>query len=382
MPRPKKDIKIRRDAKTGRVMVKFCGFSRWNMSPHDNEKAAILWANRHRERLIVNARATYCLSDVAQGFFNKASDWTTTERGKGRTFSDHSLQNRAGQVKNYIIPLLGNLDPRTVTAKEIEKAIFSAKKKNGKPLAPATKYKIMDTARVIFDSLCSENIIERNPIENLTPYSKSPIAPRTAIPREYFDILFPPTHGELIRLWGNAMWASMMCFFRDTGLRPGEIRALTWIDLYLDDRIIPIRKGVKAGTSDTIGGTKNDMVKAGIITKRTAQEIAIWRAESKYSAPDQYIFTVSGKAPVTNSAIVKAFRRGFVNAGIKGENWTPYYLRHSFVTYSMDTLDDSELLMLAGHTNIATNMIYRHPDDVTVIRRAQGAKIKLDNLRS
>ncbi|MGA2548196.1 MAG: hypothetical protein ABSF43_16740 [Rectinemataceae bacterium] len=84
---------------------------------------------------------------------------------------------------------------------------------------------------------------------------------------------------------------------------------------------------------------------------------------------------------MTGAGILKAFRRGLAAVGLEAERWTPYWLRHSFITYSLDSLEDSELLMLAGHTNLITNAIYRHPDDEIVLKRSKAAREKLDKAR-
>ena len=37
--------------------------------------------------------------------------------------------------------------------------------------------------------------------------------------------------------------------------------------------------------------------------------------------------------------------------------------------------------MLAGHTNLITNAIYRHPDDEIILSRSKTAREKLDRAR-
>jgi integrase len=61
--------------------------------------------------------------------------------------------------------------------------------------------------------------------------------------------------------------------------------------------------------------------------------------------------------------------------------WTPYHLRHTFGTYQLETLEDEDLFRLMGHTNLATSRIYRHPDDLTLLRSALAIRDKLDASR-
>jgi site-specific recombinase XerD len=122
-------------------------------------------------------------------------------------------------------------------------------------------------------------------------------------------------------------------------------------------------------------------VRPAFLSTRTVQELSIWRAESKHAGDEDFIFTLGGNAPVTNEGIIKAFRRGLTEMGLQAENWKPYWLHHSFGTYHLDELEDSELLVLMGHTNIVTNAIYRHPDDETVLIRSKCIREKMDNAR-
>jgi len=284
---------------------------------------------------------------------------------------------RDGHVRNYLIPAFGSDDPRTLTRRYIDDKIIAMNPK----LASATKYKIVATLAIILDDLVDQNVIERNPMEGMRPYSKSPTKPRTAIPPESFSLLFPTTHGGLVQVWGSALWATLMCCFKDTGLRPGELLALRWGEYYESQRAIVVRHSVKAATRDEIGGTKTGIVKPGLLTTRTCQELAILKGESKYAKDSDFIFTQNGSSPVTREAVIKAFRRGLASVGITGQPWTPYYLRHSFATDNMATLDNDEIILLMGHTTILQTVTYQHPDDAVVLQKAESAREKLDKAR-
>jgi integrase len=213
------------------------------------------------------------------------------------------------------------------------------------------------------------------------PYDDTPLKPRGAIGRESLGKLCPATHGGMVKVWGSSMWAAMMLVFNDTGSRPGEVRALTWADIDIQKKFVPIRKGIESGTTDTVKGTKTGTAKAGFLTPRTVQELDIWRAESRFSSDADFIFTSDGKSPVTNGGIVKAFHRGLAAAGITGKSWTPYWLRHSFGTYSLETLSEQEIAALMGNGVTVLRKHYLHPDDETLYRSAEGIREKLDRAR-
>jgi integrase len=84
---------------------------------------------------------------------------------------------------------------------------------------------------------------------------------------------------------------------------------------------------------------------------------------------------------VSNQAIIKAFRRGLAWAGIDEPDWTPYWLRHSFGTYQMETLSDGEISSLMGNGVAVLRQHYQHPDDDTLYRKTRGIQEKLDQAR-
>ncbi|MDR2597147.1 MAG: site-specific integrase [Treponema sp.] len=230
--------------------------------------------------------------------------------------------------------------------------------------------------------------ISSNPLTGLKKYSKNPENPRGVIDRDSLIKMFPSHHVDMVRIWGSTMWACLMLVFFDTGVRPGEARALTWADIDIRKRFVPIHKGIEAGTVDKIKGTKTGVVKAGFLNRRTVQELDIWRMETKWNSGADFVFTAKGKSPVTNEAVTKAFRRGLDQ--VEKENrewrsdpkWTPYWLRHSFGTYQMEVLEESEISALMGTGAAVLKRHYQHPDNETLYKSSEGIQKKLDKARN
>jgi integrase len=316
----------------------------WIATPERDRTKAIAWAKRNRERLL--NREAHDMAFYCRGLFDRESSWVRRMEKKGRHYTEKYLMNRRGYVDNYIVPAFGRSSPKDINRREIDNWLLDLKKTNGRELAGETKNKIMYTLSIIFEELLDTGIVEVNPVIGIRPYDKTPVKPRGTIDRESLDKLYPASRGEMMRVWGSSMWAAMMLVFNDTGSRSGEVRALTWADINIQKKFIPIRKGIESGTVDTVKGTKTGAAKAGFLTLRTVQELDIWRSESRFSADDDFIFTASGKAPVTNESVIKAFHRGLAAAGITGKSWTPYALMGNGVT------------VLRRH--------YLHPDDTTL----------------
>ncbi|GHV73275.1 hypothetical protein AGMMS49940_05770 [Spirochaetia bacterium] len=357
----------------------------WISTPEHDRNRAIAWAKRNRTSLI--NRKTHTLDHYCAGFFAPGAPWVARMEKKGHHFIAKYLSTRQGYVDKYIVPGFGDMQPGKITRRQIDDWLLDLKKapRRGsaatRELAGETKNKIMYTFSLIFEELRDLGVVETNPITGIRPYDKTPVRPRGTIDRESLALLYPASHGELIRVWGSPLWACMMLVFNDTGSRPGEVRALTWSDIDTVRRFIPIRKGIESGTAATVKSTKTGAVKAGFLTARTIQELDIFRAQSRYPGDGDYVFTLDGEAPVSNQATLKAFRRGLLAAGIDQPSWTPYWLRHSFGTYQMEALSDEEIAALLGHGVGMLRRVYQHPDNDTLYQANRGIQDKLDNLR-
>jgi integrase len=260
-------------------------------------------------------------------------------------------------------------------------------KRHGQKLSRATRNKLIDSVNNFLEDLVDLRKLERNPLSGLKRYIQEPERPRGAIDRESLEKFFPPRHDDLIKIWGTPLWACMMLMLYGIGARPGELRALTWEDIDIRKRFIPIRKGIASGTADTIKGTKTGAVKAGFLSPRIIQELDIWRSESRFALDTDFVFTVTGKAPVSIEAIIKAFCRSLArieqdSPGWKAApEWSPYWLRHSFGTYQMEVLDEEEIAALMGNGVAVLKRNYQHPDDETLYNSMKKTKDKLDRAR-
>lgn len=385
MARPPKDIRMTARAdRGGRYAVCYAEDpGHWHQSPEDGYTKAMAWAKRNRSRLVASADHALRLADLVRDIFVPGSPWRAAQEAKGHTFGDAYISNRDGHVRNYMIRLFGNDDPRQLTRKYVDDTLMAASRAGlfGKPLAPATMHKIVQTFNIVLEDLVDRGFIERNPILGMRQYSKSPVRPRGVIPTASLARMFPAGHGALVRVWGSSLWSACMCLFADTGMRPGELRALRWREIDDQRRFIPLRHGIVAGTTDNVGKGKTGGARAGFPSVRTMAELESWKAESRHAGPEDFVFTEDGEAPVTGAGIVAAFRRGLAYLGIEAPDWTPYWLRHSFVTLNLENLSELELSTIAGHSVAISRAHYQHPDDDILYAKNKPIQDKLDRAR-
>lgn len=388
MPTPRKPIRARRGPR-GTYLITYAEApekSHTSPIPNDEgEAAALQWARRNRERFLAAPAAPLRFAPFLTGFFDSDGGWARREREKGRSLGERVLALRRGHVANYLLPIFGEDDPRTLLGREIDDRLLVAPRAaGGAPLAPGTRRKIAESLSLVYDDLVERGIVAVNPLARIRRFSKRPVAPRGIIPAAALARLFPPTHGGLVRTWsggdahsgytGGALWGAMMLVFYDTGMRPTEAARLRWSDLEREED----EDGVL--WSLVFQGAKGGPLRAVGISARTAQELAIWRAETRYPGDEDYIFTFSG-APVDDASVLKAFRRGLEAVGLAGERWTTYWLRHSWVTEAMAALTDQEVALLAGHSVEVSRAVYQHPTREIALARSRAAREKLDRAR-
>lgn len=381
MSRPIKDIRAKVRADTKRYQVQFCEHpGHWFSTPEKREDRAIAWAERNKDRLIARSIPTFRALTV--DFFKRGGPWEVRMGRKAKTFQENHLDALTGYLENHLIPSFGNMLPSELRRRYIDDTISGMKRLDGLELAPPTKQKITDALRLIMEELVDQGIVERNPCDGLVRYSSETTHPRTAIPKEALEKLFPPGHDALVATWGSQMFAAFFCYLHDVGCRPGEARALTWGEWNSAERFVSIRHGIRSGTTADIKGTKTGNVRPAFVSVRAAQELAIWREQAEHREDGDFVFSMPGKSnPVSNHAMGAAFRHGLAVAGYADQPWTPYYLRHSFGTHYLDVLDDKELMVLMGHSSIITSAVYRHPDDDLILSRSKGLRDKLDGSR-
>jgi hypothetical protein len=142
-------------------------------------------------------------------------------RQKNRPLTDKSAEIRNGLIKNYVIPLWGNLDISELTAKKIDDSFVNVLSFREKKELSGT---IKNTILLILDSMFAiaiENgIIENNPAKSVMRFSQAIKNERGAIPKNEMELLFPASHDGLIKIWRKQIYAVAYLVLRDMGLRP------------------------------------------------------------------------------------------------------------------------------------------------------------------
>jgi integrase len=161
-----------------------------------------------------------------------------------------------------------------------------------------------------------------------------------------------------------AMWLTgLMC-----GLRPGELAGLRWpfVDVDRGEPSIDVVERASEVADRYAGQAKPKTARRGRIGLHPLVVAALRRHRDEmrllglYDA-EGFVFCTRNGTAMSVSNLRRAFQQLCDRAGLVGEEWTTYELRHSFVSLVADQLDDLvKVADLVGHADTRTTQGYRH----------------------
>jgi len=264
MPKPKQDVRVQRISPSDqRFRIKFSDYEGWFFSPYTDRARALAWATRNKADLIAQKEQTCNFGILSAGFFDRGGTWDRDQVEHGWTRTDATLNIYQGFLENHFLGAFGSRDIRSIEAFEIKNAVQGFVRLNGQPYARATRNKMLYALSLMWTYWQSIGKARENPLSLIVKYNKAPERPRSALPRDALEKLFPKTHGEAVKLYGSSMYASLFFCMNDTGARPGELRALRWGQIDFEKRFIPFRTAIEASTRDKVKTTKTGIVRPG-----------------------------------------------------------------------------------------------------------------------
>jgi len=307
--------------------------------------------------------------------------WREKRSEKKKFFTDKSMDTRNAVMKNWVVPLWGEVNPKKLTVKMIDEAMRGVTSAmTWRPIAGATKNRILSVLSEMYVHLIEEGLLKTNPTRDVVRCNSYPEQPRSALSLGEMRALFPEDRAELKRIWRNQKYICAFLVLRDTGLRPGELVALKWGDWNPDIKFFPILRAIESGSKKE-KGTKTGSTKPAIITDQTAVEIEALRKKVKPKSPDEYIFCNKYGIPYGTGRLSQNFHKAVKLAGIHRPELTPYWLRHTFNSRMLETMDEKLVQQLMGHNTEAMTRHYRHADKESLTRTAISIRDKVEAAR-
>jgi integrase len=276
--------------------------------------------------------------------------------------STHATYSMA--VVNHIIPALGALRVREITDARIRGAVQNwliRGRLDGR--GGLSEKTVKDILMIIVVSVCDARRAFGLPRDSIgTKMLKAKYTPK-------IRLLHPDDHTALVRAMiqkPDARGIGIILALH-TGLRIGEICAVTWDDIDLDRRALRVTKTIqRIYVKQVGGGSATKVVITPPKTKSSIREIPIpgfLAARLKTIAQtDRQAYLLTGSGDVIEPRVYRNYFNKFLkNNGIPHINF--HGLRHTFATEMIEAGTDMKTLSeLLGHSQVSMTMdLYVHP---------------------
>lgn len=262
-------------------------------------------------------------------------------------------------IHTHIKPVLGNYKLDKVTPLAIQRFINDIyEKKNS---SQSTLKKIVMTISQGYEKAISLNMLYQNPCRDIVIPSKDK---RKAV-------AFTKNEQEefVNQCSDNNTYNNLFVFALNTGLRMGELLALTWDDYNENEKTVAVNKNLSVVNDYTnpqdikqkiiIDTTKTENSTRIVPLSSKAEEILNRQKTITGSFP--FVFISSSGTPLEKRNIYKALKKRLNYAQVKSPI-TFHSLRHSFATRLLEKGADIKTLSeLLGHKSIQITLdIYSH----------------------
>ncbi len=285
--------------------------------------------------------------------------WLETYK-KGKII-EYSYKHYQSVINNYIIAKIGNIPISNIKSVQLQSILNECEN-----MSKSHINFLYITIKQIFERATLNDLILKNPAVSLEiPYGTS--NSRRALTTEERNIFI-----ECAKKHKHGIMFMMMYY---CGLRPQEVRALTWKDVDFKNKLIKVHSAIEKGKK----AIKNTKTKAGdrmipipdeympYLKSLKKNDIYVFPAPESGGIMGENRFRNAWKSMLRNMDIAmgaKLYRNKIIVHAVD-INITPYYLRHTYAT----SLAEKNIPMktsqyLLGHSSISvTANIYTHVSD-------------------
>ena len=346
-----------------------------------DEDAAREWAIEHLAEPEARPLRPLSLREFAVGFFDDSSRWAKKMARKNRLPGAPHRHHCALLLKNYVVPSFGDYLLTAITSKMLDDWLMELHgARSRKPLRMQTKNHVLNVVRIIFREAVEEGLLVADPTSSILPFV-SDSAEKGVLEQDEFRKLFPRDIDSLTSIWGSLMWATFYTVEAAGALRPGETRALWWMDWYQKHQgLIAAHAIDEAGERKllkTAGKDKGAKWKAVPLPSRALQLLLLWQSKSRHTELSDYVFCREKDRPMSAKTVYRRFGIALGRAGIDvaGRNITPYSLRHASNTQLLDEKIEEEIVrLILGHRTTAMTAHYDHPAIQALFNRVEPAR--------
>ncbi len=257
-------------------------------------------------------------------------------------------------IRLHINPVLGKYDIQFITPIILQDYVLEKLKSGNlithKPLASNTIYSIVSILKQSFNLAVSLNLISKSPIHII----KLPAANEKevhALTLEEQKIV----EEYCLKSNRSNYIGIIICLY--TGIRLGELLALTWQDIDLNNKYLYIKKtcytikknGINTIVVDTPKTKKSNRLIP--IPDKLAELLKLYKMNSK----SKYIIHTNKNQMVETRSYQRTFKSVLRKCKIKYYNF--HCLRHTFATRALELgMDIKTISEILGHTNVSITL--------------------------
>ncbi len=304
--------------------------------------------------------------DVNFTFAQAADEWMHNHAEVRK--APKSISTDKQMLRVNLLPRYGALALRDITPQHIEGLIHDLRRQE---LAPPTINRNLELIRTVFNYAIKRRKALWNPVKAVGLL-------RTQTP--LFNFWMEKEVQEFLR-FAEAKYsgtdrhtmALMYLAALNTGMRMGELIALSWHDVDLENGLIAVRRtfcGYSRAIKETTKGYK---IRHVPINSAIREELLEWRSRS----PHELVFTTNGK-PLDNTNLSKDFAKDVIEAKVKRIRF--HDMRHTYAShFMMNGGDLYHLQRILGHSDIKTTMRYAHLSKAFLIDKADTVCLRVSD---
>lgn len=259
-----------------------------------------------------------------------------------------------GRYNNRIKPVLGNMlltDVRPMNCQAVLNDCMSQDDASG------SMAKIRSIMKEMFAAAIENNMISTNPVTSSVKYKQERPPERRVFTKE--------EQKEFKKLCNNSAYGDIFIFILNTGLRIGELAALKWANVDLENGSIYIDSTAYLNNETNEveeNSPKSFAAYRTIPLTKEALDVLLRVKKSQGRSKLPYVFYNSNSSRVIEKDVNKALKRIVKNKMGIEEKFTPHSLRHTFATRCAESgMKPNVLQTLLGHERISTTMdLYVH----------------------
>lgn len=253
-----------------------------------------------------------------------------------------------GYLDNHILPYFGDMKLIQITPISIQEFI---RKKMGPTLSNSSVNKFKKLMNAIFNKMIDDGITVKNPVARIKSLKEIKTKDVRSLSIKEVQALLTKTkqvYPDFYPLLFTAVY---------TGMRQGELLALTWDSINWQTSKIVVDKGYTHGR---LGSTKTDRIRYVDMSSQLAKVLKEWKLACPHSPHDLVFPNSEGEYTDANNMLKRRFKPSLARAGISAIRF--HDLRHTYASLLLaKNVSMKYIQHQLGHTTIKTTMdIYTH----------------------